>query len=97
MIDLEFRNVDFFGGKKTGERGERPLKRIKDKLNSHMTGIEPEIERRASCRNATHASHTVQKPTLACIATTQPLRYVPCFKTSAEVLVLTLERFVLNT
>jgi hypothetical protein len=26
MIELEFRNVDFCGGRKTGEPGENPLK-----------------------------------------------------------------------
>jgi hypothetical protein len=26
MIELEFRNVDFCGGRKTGEPGEKPLK-----------------------------------------------------------------------
>jgi hypothetical protein len=25
MIELEFRNVDFYGGRKTGEPGEKPL------------------------------------------------------------------------
>jgi hypothetical protein len=24
MIELEFRNVDFYGGRKTGEAGEKP-------------------------------------------------------------------------
>jgi hypothetical protein len=26
MIELEFRNVDFCGGRKTGEHGEKPSK-----------------------------------------------------------------------
>jgi hypothetical protein len=26
MIELEFRNVDLFGGRKTGEPGEKPSK-----------------------------------------------------------------------
>jgi hypothetical protein len=26
MIELEFRNVDFYGGRKTGEPGEKPSK-----------------------------------------------------------------------
>jgi hypothetical protein len=46
MIELEFRNVDFCGGRKTGEPGEKPSKQGREKLNSHMTpslGIEPEI------------------------------------------------------
>jgi hypothetical protein len=44
---LEFRNVDFCGGRKTGEPGRKPLEareRINNKLNSHMMprlGIEP--------------------------------------------------------
>jgi hypothetical protein len=39
MIKLEFRNVDFCGGKKT----EEPRERINNKLNSHMMQS-PEIE-----------------------------------------------------
>jgi hypothetical protein len=42
MIELEFRNVDFCGWRKTLEARER----INNKLNSNMTpspGIEPEI------------------------------------------------------
>ena len=46
-IELEFRNVGFWGEGKTGVPGEKPLgaeKRTNNKLNSHMTsipGIEP--------------------------------------------------------
>jgi hypothetical protein len=39
VIKLEFRNVDFCGGRKTGEPGEKTLEakeRINNKLNSHM-------------------------------------------------------------
>jgi hypothetical protein len=49
MIELEFRNVDFFGARKTGEPEKKTpeaRERINNKLNSHMTsspGIEPEI------------------------------------------------------
>ena len=46
-IELEFRNVGFYGERKTGVPGEKPLgaeKRTNNKLNPHMTsspGIEP--------------------------------------------------------
>jgi hypothetical protein len=68
MIELEFRNVDFYGGR--GEGGESPEKtleareRINNKLNSHEVPeqrIEPtthwhhSCERRAYYRNTTHA------------------------------------------
>ena len=47
QIELEFRNVDFWGEGKTGVPGEKPLgarTRTNNKLNPHMTprpGIEP--------------------------------------------------------
>jgi hypothetical protein len=62
MIELELRNVDFYGGRKTGEARER----VNNKLNSHEVP-EPRIkptthwhhigERQAYYRNTTHASH----------------------------------------
>ena len=45
-IELEFRNVGFCGGGKTGVPGEKPLgaeKRTNNKLNPHMTSS-PRIE-----------------------------------------------------
>jgi hypothetical protein len=47
MIELEFRNVDFCGGRKTERNRRKTLEareRINNKLNSHVTpipGIEP--------------------------------------------------------
>jgi hypothetical protein len=49
MIELEFRNVYFYRGRKTKEPGEKTLEareRINNKLSSHLMlspGIEPEI------------------------------------------------------
>jgi hypothetical protein len=37
MIELEFRNVDFCGKRKTGEPGEKPSKLGRESINStHM-------------------------------------------------------------
>jgi hypothetical protein len=38
MIELEFRNVDFYGGRKTGEPGEKPLKQGRESTtnSAHM-------------------------------------------------------------
>jgi hypothetical protein len=38
MIELEFRNVDFYGGKKTGGPGEKPSKQGREPTtnSSHM-------------------------------------------------------------
>ena len=48
LIELEFRNVGFRGGRKTGEPGEKPSEQLRartnNKLKLHMTlgpGIEP--------------------------------------------------------
>jgi hypothetical protein len=34
MIELEFRNVDFYGGRKSGEPGEKPLNQGRESTNS---------------------------------------------------------------
>jgi hypothetical protein len=68
MIELEFRNVDFYGGRKTGEPGEKPLKqgeRINNKLNSHDSEsgnrtIDRSGDRRASCHYSTPASRKIK-------------------------------------
>jgi hypothetical protein len=67
MIELEFRNVDFYGGRKTGEPGEKPSKQGRESTtnSTHMKypRIEPTThwhhsgERRAYYRNTTDASH----------------------------------------
>jgi hypothetical protein len=38
MIELEFRNVDFYGGRKTGEPGEKPSKQVRESTanSTHM-------------------------------------------------------------
>jgi hypothetical protein len=38
MIELEFRNVDFYGGRKTGEPGEKPWKQGRESTtnSTHM-------------------------------------------------------------
>jgi hypothetical protein len=38
MIELEFRNIDFCGGRKTGEPGEKPLKQERESTtnSTHM-------------------------------------------------------------
>jgi hypothetical protein len=36
MIELEFRNVDFCGGRKTGEPGENPLKQGSKRINNKL-------------------------------------------------------------
>jgi hypothetical protein len=38
MIELEFRNVDFCGGRKTGEPGEKPSWQVREPTNNstHM-------------------------------------------------------------
>jgi hypothetical protein len=33
-IELEFRNVDFYGGRKTREPGEKPLKQGRESTNN---------------------------------------------------------------
>jgi hypothetical protein len=48
MIKLEFRNVEFCGGRKTREPGEKHRReareRINNKLNSHMMPLESKSE-----------------------------------------------------
>jgi hypothetical protein len=60
MIELEFRNVDFCGGRKTGEPGEKPLKQQQTQLTYHAeSGNQTRDhggERRVSCCYATLAS-----------------------------------------
>jgi hypothetical protein len=40
MIELEFRNVDFYGGRKTREPGEKTSKQGPDKINNKLNSHE---------------------------------------------------------
>jgi hypothetical protein len=68
MIKLEFRNVDFCGGRKTGEPGEKPSKQGREST-TNSTHIVRESnpgdsgEKRALYRYATHASHKISSVT----------------------------------
>jgi hypothetical protein len=39
-IELELRNVDFYGGKKTGEPGEKPSKQGRESTNNSTHNVE---------------------------------------------------------
>jgi hypothetical protein len=62
MIELEFRSVDFYGGRKTGERPSKQGRQTNFLFfiySTHMKYPSRGLngERRAYYRNTTHASH----------------------------------------
>jgi hypothetical protein len=67
MMELEFRNVDFYGGRKTGEPGEKPSKQGRESKTNSTTESGSRTrdhsgERQASCRYTTHhASQNITK------------------------------------